>query len=280
MKKISSRYNIPIEELQDLYDNDVEKINPIILDNNRIEINKNAENRKITDISDFFSKNSMISNIFYKCINGYHTINSSPINETIWEDINQNIFYHMNIDIYFKSNGSHISGMDIDSSIGKISNKSAKISKNKHLINMSSYRLTNICNNRNNGNKDEIISEISKRKNFDYYSLIVRDENFTNGEINEIEYTWLLIPSNYYIFNPENYIWNPSFGKRGRNKNYQTGWSTNEINGCKLTITFSMSSQLWFHIKLNEDLKKFIVSKTRIKNNQKYNYIDIFNKLK
>jgi len=46
---------------------------------------------------------------FEKCIKGWHLINSSVINETIWEDINVIIFNSIGIKIYSKSDGSHLS---------------------------------------------------------------------------------------------------------------------------------------------------------------------------
>jgi Ser-tRNA(Ala) deacylase AlaX len=66
--------------------------------------------------------------------------------------------------------------MDINCSLGRISNKSAKYSNNKKSIDISSYRLTTVCSEKKCGTPTEIIEEINKRKNFDYYSFIVRDE--------------------------------------------------------------------------------------------------------
>jgi hypothetical protein len=207
---------------------------------------------------------------FKKCVKGYHLINSSPINETIWEDVNSMIFTSSGIDIYSKSNGSHSSGMDIDSFIGKISNKSSKYSKNKKNINISSYRLTTVCNEKDCGKIDKIIDEINKRKNFDYYSFIIRDE-FDN----KIKYDWYLIPSNYHILNPSSYIWKPTIGKRGKKNDIQIGWSTNDINGSKMSISFSMSSQLWIHIEITEEIKQFIIATVTVENKPKYNYIQL-----
>ena len=164
-------------------------------------------------------KNTQLFDNFKKCIRGYHLINSSPINETVWEDINAIVFSSSGIKIYSKSEGSHCSGMDIDSSFGRISNKSSKYSNNKKSIDISSYRLTTICSEKKCGTPEEIIVEINKRKNFDYYSLIIRDENTSNETIS---YDWLLIPSNYTILDPSSYNWKPTIGKRGKNKN--TSW--------------------------------------------------------
>jgi hypothetical protein len=176
------------------------------------------------------------------------------------------------INIYSKSDGSHSSGMDIHCSLGRISNKSAKYSNNKTYIDISSYRLTTICNEKNCGTPIDFITEINRRKNFDYYSFIIRDEN-ANSE--KIYYDWLLIPSNYIILDPSSYIWKPTIGKKGKNKDTQIGWNTNEIKGCRMSITFSMSSQLWIHIVLTDEIKKFIVASANVENKPKYNYISL-----
>jgi len=234
------------------------KTQPVII----IEDDDKCENIELVDVN------------FKKCIKGYHLINSSPINETTWEDINAIIFSTSGIEIYSKSDGSHLSGMDINCSLGRISNKSAKYSNNKKSIDISSYRLTTVCSEKKCGTPIEIVEEINKRKNFDYYSLIIRETYNEN-----ISYDWLLIPSNYLILDPSSYTWKPTIGKRGKNKDAQIGWNTNEINGCKMSITFSMSSQLWIHIEMTEEIKKFIVSSVVVENKPKYNYIDLVDKL-
>jgi hypothetical protein len=88
-----------------------------------------------------------------------------------------------------------------------------------------------------------------------------------------------LILSNYLILDPSSYAWEPTIGKRGKNKDAQIGWNTNEIYGCKMSITFSMSSQLWIHIEMTEEIKKFIVASALVENKPKYNYIDLLDKL-
>lgn len=237
---------------------------------------KEDDKKTVKSIKDMCENAELIDINFKKCVKGYHLINSSSINETIWEDINAIIFSSLGIEIYSKSDGSHLPGMDIDSSLGRISNKSAKYSTNKKSIDISSYRLTTVCSEKRCGTPTEIIEEINKRKNFDYYSFIVRDENISSGNIS---YDWLLIPSNYITLDPLSYTWKPTIGQRGKNKDMQVGWNTNEINGCKMSITFSMSSQLWIHIEMTEDIKKFIVATAEVKNKPVYNYIDILEKL-
>jgi hypothetical protein len=88
-----------------------------------------------------------------------------------------------------------------------------------------------------------------------------------------------LIPSNYLILDPSSYAWEPTIGKRGKNKDTQVGWNTNEINGCKMSITFSMSSQLWLHINMNDEIRNFIIASTEVCNKPIYNYIEISEKL-
>ena len=221
------------------------------------------------------SNREQIDRIFKRCVKGYHLLNSSPINETIWEDINACIFTSIGIDVYKKSSGSHLSGMDINCSLGKISNKSAKYAKNKKRVDMSSYRLTTVCSENKCGTPNDIITEINKRKNFDYYSFIIRDET----EKETISYDWLLIPADYHVLDPASYIWQPTMGKTNKNKDTQVGWNTNEINGCKMSITFSMSSQLWIHIEMSEEIKQYIVASAIVDKVPKYNYIDLSDKL-
>jgi hypothetical protein len=78
---------------------------------------------------------------------------------------------------------------------------------------------------------------------------------------------------------PSSYLWEETIGKRGKNKDAQVGWNTNEINGSKMSIVFSMSSQLWIHIEMTEEIKQFIVATAVVENKPKYNYIDLVDKL-
>lgn len=240
-----------------------------------IEEEKKDNTHDVKNINDICENVELIDVNFKKCVKCYHLINSSSINETIWEDINSIIFSSLGIEIYSKSDGSHLSGMDINCSLGRISNKSAKYSNNKKSIDISSYRLTTVCSENKCGTPEEIIEEINKRKNFDYYSFIVRDESDSEN----ISYDWLLMPSNYLILEPSAYVWEPTIGKRGKKTNTQVGWNTNKINGCKMSITFSMSSQLWIHIEMTQDIKKFIISSAIVENKPKYNYIELLDKL-
>jgi len=227
-------------------------------------------------ISDDCEEYSLFDINFNKSVTGYHYINSTPINETVWEDINSLIFSKSNIEIHSKSDGSHSSGMDIHSSFGKISNKSSKYSSHRKKFSVSSYRLTTVCSEKTCGDIITILDEINRRKNFDYYSILIRDENTVTKMIH---YDWLLIKSDYPLLDPSSYKWEPTIGKKGKNKDVQVGWNTNKIEGCSMRITFSMSSQLWIEIEMTEDIKKYIISSISIHNNPVYNYIDIVDKL-
>lgn len=229
---------------------------------------------EIITMATFFKNMELIDVNFKKCVNGFHLINSCNINEKIWEDLNSLIFIKSGIEVTSKSDGSHLSGMDIQCSLGGISNKSAKYSLHRRSFDISSYRLTTICNSKSVGNIDEIVEEINQRKNFGYYSIIAREE--MEGRTH---YDWLFIPSSYYLLDPSSYEWTPMIGQKRKNKDLQIGWNTNEINGCKMSITFSMSSQLWIHLKMTEELRQFIVSSSEVSTQPKYNYIDLLDKL-
>ena len=218
---------------------------------------------------------SQIKANFNKCVHGYHLVNVSSINETVWEDINALVFTSVGIEVFSKSDGSHSPGMDIQSSIGGLSNKSAKYSKNNKSFDISSYRLTTVCDGKNCGTPAAIIEEINSRKNFTYYSFMVRDELSVEGSIT---YDWILIPSDHPLLNPALYTWEPTVGKRGKGKDVQVGWNTNVVNGCSMKISFSMSSQLWMHIEMTEELKKYVIASSTVSNKPTFNYIQLFDK--
>lgn len=208
---------------------------------------------------------------FNKCVSGYHLCNIQPINEKKWEEINYTILSKLDIKISYMSNGNHSSGKDIECSIGNLSNKTTKFTKD--YINISSYRLTSVCNIKDNGNIEDILKEINKRNNFDYYSILARNESNNN-----IEYVWYMIPKEYCYLNVNNFVWEPKYGKTGKNKNKQIGWKTNKINGNHMSITYSLSSQLWIGLNICE-IEEYIVAKVKISNKIKYDYIELFNKL-
>lgn len=200
---------------------------------------------------------------FDAVIKGYHMINKAPIKESVWEEINCNIVRYI-CNITDEANGSHASGKDNRFDNIDFSNKSTKTDGNH--ISISSYRLTSVCNDSNNGNLQDILNEIEKRDNsFDYYSILIRNEK----EEEKIEYMWYIIPKDYYIFKIDKLT--QKIGKKGRKKNLIVGW---EAEYCD--ITFSMSSQLWYKFNIT-DIGKYKVCSTEIDNsNPKINYSQIY----
>ena len=228
--------------------------------------------------------NQLIQENFAKCVRGYHKLNASAINETMWEDLNALIFRKSGIEVLEQSDGGHAPGMDLLTGIGGLSNKSAKYATSaKSGFDMSSYRLTTVCSATNPGLIPAIIEEINRRKNFDFYSMLVRVEydDKENAKAThslagnkEVEYDWILCPGDHKVFNPASYEWTPTLGKRGKNKDSQVGWHTNTIDGCKMSITFSMSSQLWVHIDAAA-VKQFVIASSLVSCKPTLNYIDL-----
>ena len=216
---------------------------------------------------------NILSLSFEKCVKGYHIINDEPIKETPWEDINVQILNASGCNIISQSNGSHKSGADLFCSIGELSNKSTQYESGNKAFRLSSYRLTTVCSDKIPGNIDDIIFEINKRKNFTYYSIIVREEKDT-----EIMYDWYLIPSDCIQLNPSSYKWKPKIGIKGKNKNTITGWETDKIEGSSMSITFSMSSQLWIYVNITDKIKKYMICSCKVNKGRKYNYIQIYDK--
>lgn len=204
---------------------------------------------------------STLKSNFIKCVKGYHLINNDPIKEAPWEDINSIILNASGCTVHSQSNGSHKSGEDLSCSLGKLSNKSTKYEAGNKSFNISSYRLTKVSS----GGIEDIISEINKRKNFDFYSIIVRNDEL---------YDWYLIPSDYPVFNPASYKWELKLGKN----NKSVGWKTDTLDGSSMSITFSMSSQLWMNIHVTEEMQKFIVGSCNIHKGRELNYIELFEK--
>lgn len=208
---------------------------------------------------------------FKRCVMGYHFINSEPINETVWEGINGQVLQISGCDVMATSSGSHSSGRDIVCGLGGLSNKSAKYTKGKKEFAISSYRLTTVCSDKDCGSVDAIVHEINSRKNYEYYSFMVREETE-----HQIEYDWYMIPADYPALNPECFVWEPMVGQRGKKSGEQVGWKTNDMNGSKMSITFSMSSQLWLTVAVTEELKGFIVSSCTVGKKPVFNYLQIY----
>ena len=194
-------------------------------------------------------------------------LNTDPIKEAVWESINSLVFKYSGINIVTQACGSHSSGCDIETDKGKFSNKSAKYELNGSAFSISSYRLTSVTNAENPGSVEDVLQEINKRKNFDYYSIILREEIANGGGF---KYDWYMIPSDYGPFNPYNFEWVPTIGKRGKNSGKQVGWNTTTSNSNSqgsMSVTFSMSSQLWINLNVTEELKGFIVASATYQGN-------------
>lgn len=208
---------------------------------------------------------------FAKCVKGYHLVNDDPIKEAPWENINAIVMNASGYAVNSQSNGSHKSGCDLYSSLGNFSNKSTQYDDRNSSFKISSYRLTTVCSDKTPGNIEDIIKEITNRKNFTHYSIIVRKDTKTH-----ILYDWYLIPSDFHILNPSSYKWHPKFGKVGKNKGIQNGWETEKLNGSSMSITFSMSSQLWIDVNITDDIRKFIIGTCSINIGRKYDYIQLY----
>ena len=231
---------------------------------------------EIKNSSDFSLTEESLKNLsanFTKCVKGYHLINDDPIKETPWEDINAQVLSACGCIINSQSNGSHKPGADLSCSLGNLSNKSTQYETGNKSFKLSSYRLTTVCSDKTPGKIEDIITGINSRKNFKFYSIIVRYE-----KDNEIQYDWYLIPSDYPQFNPSSYKWIPKVGKQGKNKGSTTGWETDTIGGSSMSITFSMSSQLWLDIVITEEMKKFIIASCKVNKGRKLNYIQLYDR--
>jgi hypothetical protein len=109
-------------------------------------------------------------------VKGYHLINDDPIKETPWEDINAIILNASNCNVISQSKGSHKPSGDLSCSLGDFSNKSTQYEAENSAFKISSYRLTKVCSDKTPGKIEDIIAEINSRKNFAFYSIIVREE--------------------------------------------------------------------------------------------------------
>jgi len=214
---------------------------------------------------------------FTKCVQGYHLVNNDPIKESPWEDVNTIVLEASGFPVADKANGSHKSGSDLTCALGGFSNKSTQydgVKQTKDAFKISSYRLTTVCSDKTPGAIADVLAEIQRRKNFAYYSIIVRDES-----PKEIQYDWFLIPADFPAFNPASYTWTPKVGKTGRNKGAVTGWETNVVDGSSMSISFSMSSQLWMNIHITDAMRAFIVGSCRVEKARKFNYITLLDAL-
>ena len=223
-------------------------------------------------MNDISGNRTRLGENFAKCVNGYHLVNEDPIKESAWEGINATILNASGIAVTAQSGGSHQSGSDLECSFGNLSNKSAKYSSNKKYLTISSYRLTTVCSGSANGCSETIIAEINARKNFAYYSVIVREDTKTH-----FNYDWFVIPSDYPALNPSSYKWHIRQGKTEKNKDRIMGWETERLDdGSYMHIDFSMSSQLWIDVKITDEMKAFVVGSCSASRSKKYDYIGLY----
>tara|TARA_Y100000996_G_scaffold15300_1_gene11733 strand:+ start:823 stop:1641 length:819 start_codon:yes stop_codon:yes gene_type:complete len=208
-------------------------------------------------------KTETLQKQFNSEIEGYHMINKTPIKESVWEEINCNIVDGVCC-VTDEANGNHISGKDNRFDNVNISNKSTKT--NGNTIEISSYRLTSVCNDKVYGNEQDIIDEIEKRdKSFDYYSILIRNEKKNSI----IEYNWYIIPKDYYLFKIDKLTL--KIGKKGKKKGEIIGWQSKYCD-----IRFSMSSQLWYEFNIC-DIEKYKICSNKIDNSKsKINYSQIY----
>ena len=128
--------------------------------------------------------------------------------------------------------GSHKKGSDISTDDEDFSVKSSKIESGKMKI--SSFRLTRFDND-----LPSMINFIDNEgKNFDNYLVLSRNET-----ADKISYSFYILPST--IFTASSMQWVEKIGKKGQ----VTGWKTINNKDINLSISISMSNQLWIEIK-------------------------------
>ena len=205
-------------------------------------------------------------------IRGYHLLMDEPIKEAVWEALNRDILNKAGCPVTSVAAGSHASGADIHCALGGLSNKTAKAETDGSIA-ISSYRLTTVCSDATPGTPATITSEIERRKNFQFYSLLVRTEAPTT-----LTYDWYLIPADHPLLSPATYTWRPLLGKRGAKKDSQTGWITDpHPSAASMSITFSMSSQLWIRIPdLRTTMAAHLVSSTTVTRGRRMDYADLW----
>lgn len=203
---------------------------------------------------------------FSKCVQGFHRFNRRPIKEAVWEDLHAQILQASGHEVYTQSDGSHQPGADIRSSAGDFSNKTAQYDRGSRSLKISSYRLTNVCHSGNPGELAAILAEIQRRKNFSHYSLLVRRQS------ENLNYDWYVLPADFAPLDPATYEWTPRYNR----KKEVVGWKTNTVAGSSMSITFSMSSQLWLNVAVDEAFKAYLVGSCEVQMGRAYNYIELY----
>lgn len=215
-------------------------------------------------------KQPIIRERFESELNGFHLLHDEGVKESVWESINCNIVDGI-CTITDKASGNHLSGKDNRFNNWNISNKTAKLISNKR-VSLSSYRLSQVCDKHNFSNIDAIKKEIQKRdESFDYYSMLTRKEDTKS---NEIEYTWYVIPKNYYVFCVDTAPFTPKY----RTKSSKHGKKDDVIGLVSkfCSIQFSMSSQLWFTFPVSF-IEQFKIHSIVVHNHpSKLSYSDVY----
>lgn len=206
-----------------------------------------------------------LKGVFIKHIHGHHMVHKGALKEASWEEMFCNIAKQQ-FTISDEANGNHASGKDNKIDDTNISNKTAKIDTKDNTISISSYRLTTVCNIKNIGTSEDITEAIKQRDNsFEYVALLARIET----EDSHIEYRWYMIPKDCHLFRIDNL--NHKIGKRGTNQGEIVGWESEYAS-----ISFSMSSQLWYKFSIDE-IKKYMVCYTEVDNSKpKISYSQIY----
>ena len=194
-----------------------------------------------------------------KTVQGYHMVNDMPIKEATWESVLHCALSGVGCEHEWK-NGGHQSGWDIKVGTIGISCKSCK--KEKDNLKISSYRMTT-CST-----IQEFITEIDEtRANFEYYSVLARTET-----TDDITYSAYMIPSN--VIKAKNHEW-----QEHRKKDKVTRWTSNIVDGVKMSISTSMSNQLWIDVR-EACIKEYcVLYNVKVSKRKHMDYITLFDKL-
>ena len=190
---------------------------------------------------------------FDKTVEGYHKTSLAPIKESLWECICYQTLKKF-VQVTDLANGGHKSGEDMKIYGLGISNKTCKEAKDG-ILKISSYRLTCVDKNDMQGFKDEIER---RDESFAFYALLVRKEY-----VNSCDYSFYLIPKEY--LNLTNREWVKTYGKHGK----FTGWK-----GDSFSISFSMSSKLWFSVNKSE-ISRFLIKTHTVQLTKCLDYSDM-----
>lgn len=149
---------------------------------------------------------------------------------------------------------------DGDNKVG-LSCKSCKETRTH--LNVSSYRMTT-CNT----TQDFIQCIDTERANFAYYSVIARLETDKT-----ITYSVYFIPAT--LVKASDLQWTEKYSK----KHVVTGWITAELNGVQMSVTKSMSNQLWIKLQKEKFKGYRLIDNLVVKKEKQIDYASLFDKL-